>query len=326
MTISIIIPSYNRGNLALQRANELLPYLSEDVDLWILNNASTEYVDDYNSLRNIENPYFHYIENEKNIGGNPNFMKGYSICDGDYGLFTSDEDAIIGENLIHYVRLLKVNPDVTFMKARGKGYNFTDMQVADAGIDAVKLTFQRNNYLSGSIYNRKVLTPEIIKIYDEAYGTDNMAYHYYNHLFWTDFCALRGKCVFCNIALIFETEGNHAAEEKKRILTDDIYVNNLEYTSYKSRINQFYGFVDEISDLGCDENIIQEMLRELIGKYGMLIGFLKDEYIRRNLDFGAVKTMMRQDMKDYIYASPIELNEGEKSWINSLIDAAAERM
>lgn len=65
MTISIIIPSYNRGNLALQRANELLPYLSEDVDLWILNNASTEYVDDYNSLRNIENPYFHYIENEK---------------------------------------------------------------------------------------------------------------------------------------------------------------------------------------------------------------------------------------------------------------------
>ena len=326
MTISIIIPSYNRGNLALQRANELLPFLTEDVDLWILNNASTEYVEDYNSLRDIESPYFHYIENEENIGANPNFMKGYSICDGDYGLFTSDEDAIIGENLIHYVRLLKVNPDVTFMKARGKNYNFTDMQVADAGLNAVKLTFQSNNYLSGSIYNRKVLTSEIIKIYDEAYGTNNLAYHYYNHLFWTDFCALRGKCVFCNIPLIFETEGNHAAEGKKRILTDDIYVNNLEYTSYKSRINQFYGFVDEISDLGCDERIIIEMLFMLIRKYGILIGNIEIAYNERGLDFSEIRTKTKQDMKAYIEKSPIELNEGFRTRINSLIDATADNM
>lgn len=296
MKFSIVIPTYNRGNLALKRVRELLPYLTDEIDLWVLNNHSTLYVDEYNEIGAIDDKNLHYIVNETNIGGNPNFKKGYKVCDGDFVLFSSDEDSVVGSSLSPVVGILKEHPDVSFWKGKSVNYDWDKTKIASPGMEALDMIFQNNNYLSGSIYNKHILTPEILEIYDQAYA-GNIAYQWYSHMFWSDFCALNGFCVQSPIQVIIEHEGN-ADEEAARENSekDDIYVMGLPYTSYKQRIAQFNGFLGEIADWGCEMKIKVAMTEKLIAKYLFLIRNLYGEYNKRNLDFLALFDQAKEEM------------------------------
>ena len=113
--LSICIPTYNR----VSYLKELLPGLVSQIDavadgkieLVVSDNASTDATADY--LRSIERPYLHWWTNEKNIGGDRNFLKCVREARGEYVWLLGDDDLVSPDSVATIMdRLVQCSPDL----------------------------------------------------------------------------------------------------------------------------------------------------------------------------------------------------------------------
>lgn len=312
------------GGQAVKRVNELLPYLSENVDLFVSNNASDKFREEYDGLKDIKSEYFHYSENEENLFFVGNLIKLIMEADGDYCLITSDEDSVIGENIESYLALLNESKNIVFIRTCTiKNYVLTENEIASPGMEAMRLIWQKNNYISGTIYNLKFLRSKILSIhnYFSSTGIDrNEAYFYYPHLFYDAYLATQGICIFCKIPLISENEPDAVEEAERREKNNGDCIPGYEYTSYDSRIKQFAGFVEYIKVLETDYDVKLEMLMILIAKYIDLINNLRQTYEEMGRDFNDIRIMMNKDMKRMIRGSSIIEDINMLQLFESMID------
>ena len=124
--ISIIITAYNYGRFLGKAIESVLSQDFTDIELLILNNASTDDTDEV-VKRYLNDPRIRYIVNESNIGPIANTNKGLECAKGPYILFVSADDFLLPGALSVLHRTLIANDDVDFIYAR---YLFVDQNNA----------------------------------------------------------------------------------------------------------------------------------------------------------------------------------------------------
>ena len=277
LKLSICIPSYNRGHRALELVEKLLKFKNNigcELEVVLSNNGSDKNTAGYQVLKDVEDKRFKYHEFEYNNRYYGNFNQVIKMSTGDWCLLISDEDEIIEENLAYYVSIIKSNPNLAVIKAAGDEYDFDDDLIAQAGKEAIDKFYLRGAYLSGVMYNRKIITNHVIDYLHERYAVGssmNKAYYYYPHLFVDFFALLHGDYFQCKRKLI---KCGEAIDDQEK--NDSKTIHMAEYTTLESRMEQMQGFVQLIADTEMSELIKITCFKATIEKYIFLMGCSKN--------------------------------------------------
>jgi hypothetical protein len=95
--LSIIIPTYTRPEAITRRVRELLPFLGEELELVIIDNASPQNVEELIASEVPESVgRIRHIRNRVNIGGNANICRCFEVGNGDWMWLLGDDDDVLG--------------------------------------------------------------------------------------------------------------------------------------------------------------------------------------------------------------------------------------
>lgn len=307
MLLSICIPTYNRGHRAYALVKELLEKidLKEDAyEIILSNNGSDKNTEGYEKLKKIKDSRFHYYEFSKNMRFWRNYNEVVKKSNGDWCLLISDEDNIIIDNLNYYIDIIKKYKNLGIIKEAGKSYHFEKEIYALSGSDSIEAFFLRGNYLSGVIYNRKIVTNELIDYLAEKYKENNLAYYYYPHMVVDLYVLLQADYFASNITLIDEGD---AIDDQESYQNEEIRL--PAYCTYESRLKQFKGFVNVIADIKTSEAMKFKCFMLLIDKYVGLIlssqNLMKQQvmnFMIGQIDYSGSKSVIenKSDFVEYI--------------------------
>lgn len=251
--LTIGIPTYNRGNLLLKRLKNLrrMPFDSE-IEIAISKNGTEMYQEEYEEAGRIPDARINYFGYDRTLNPTENWHHVVEMAHGKYVLFVSDEDDVILEALEHYLRVLVDHPEINLVRAATILQN-PDLETAYAkkGIEAFKMMFLSQNYLSSLIVRKKDFIEEkLLKL--EKYK-DNVFYRYYPHEWWCVLLTRRGDAMKDSVALISEGDSvlekeAEAARKAAGALKEDESEQKgkflPEYSTYEARLEQFGGYID----------------------------------------------------------------------------------
>ena len=303
--LTIAIPTYNRGHLALEHILELtnLPFDAE-VEFVLSNNCSTIYWDEYNKIKNLTDSRINYYESPINIGGNMNFCKVIGLASGKYVCLLSDEDSIYLPAVSHYISIMKNNPNISFIRAS----DFTAPQnsaptLYPKGRAAFLNSFLTTNYITGLIYRRDLYQPLNLYSWTEKYISEsNKAFCNYSQTCWTAAYALHGDYYIDNMPLYsIGTQldddvqipiGSKVPQLKEETAKSDTNqpLTLVYYSTLESRLEQHNGFIDLLNQLAdyMDFDTYIEAYRKLIEKTFFLVFCVKDNYDSAGEDWNEI--------------------------------------
>jgi len=224
------------------------------IEIICSNNGSEKNVEGYEELKKIRDQRFHYHEFSVNQEFAGNINQVIKMSHGDFCMLLSDEDWILEENLGFYLQIMEKYPDIGVIRPR-TGYAFADIEdcFAGAGKQAIDAFYMRGIYVSGMIFNRHIITDQIINEYAERYQ-DNTGYLYYPHMFLSTYALLRGHFFASDVWLV--SEGETETDLKIMDKTEEIPA----YDAYDIVIEQMQGFIEQIKDLGISFQMRFDML------------------------------------------------------------------
>lgn len=297
--LSICIPTWNRGNLALSNVKTLLqlPYDSE-VEFVISDNGSTKYTDEYMEIENLTDSRIKYFRFNENMGGMVNFANSITIANGKFALLLSDEDKINLESLGHYMNLLKSNHKIGLIRpATAKTYINLENEHFSAGYDALKNIFLGNNYISGVIYNKELFNEYNLKELVLEHE-NNDACMVYPHMCWDSIIALHGDVITDKTILVLEGESVLEEQITMGVIENDSFIkknisyeldNMPIYQTYESRILQHYGFIELINYLNIDSiEVVIFLYIILCYKTNFLVSLVKNIYLDNGYDLNFI--------------------------------------
>lgn len=124
--LTIAVPTYNRKNQLEECLIHLLPQYSEEVEVIVSDNASTDETQEF-MLQMIEKyPYIRYIRNEENIFADGNFMQCLEVANGKFVLILSDDDFILDGCVNNILELIKKYPDSSLMYLNSNSFKYID--------------------------------------------------------------------------------------------------------------------------------------------------------------------------------------------------------
>lgn len=291
MLLSICVPTYNRGQRALYLVKQLCNIQDrypDDIEIVVSNNGSTKYIDEYNEISKIakEREFFTYNCFEKNMQYVGNYSKVISLAKGDFCLLISDEDIVNEENVEFYLTYLKNNPNIGMVRARTSAMYYVSNEQEKyslAGDEAIDEYFLKGNYISGIIYNRKIVTDEVLDLLKERYGGNdiNRAYQIYPHLLVETLVLLNCDFYRCDKLLIIEGK----EEEDINMAFDGTIP---EYGTWEDRLRQFEGYLAFFKDLNCDDTMKMRLIFTAIVSTFLFIKLQKDVYIKAEYDWDSM--------------------------------------
>lgn len=323
MLFSICIPSYNRGHRAAQLVKKLLamPYDGDRIEIIFSNNGSDKYKKEYQEIKEIKDKRFRYHEFESNQGFARNVNQVVKMSHGDFCMLLSDEDDILFENLKNYIRFLDMHPELSLVKGctsfvysdlRTQYFSFTE--------EAVDSYYLMGNYISGTIYNRNIISNELIEEYEKRYG-ENEAYIYYVHLFLDTYALLHGN--FCSSDLLLIVEGAPADSFDSGTESPDPTV--PVFGTYESRIAQMHGFLEHVRDLDVKPTLVFQMLGRVIERIVEWINIQKDKYISHGDDWEKIMELAADQMHSEVLQTGHNLGQEETDLLNEYIDVLCQR-
>ncbi len=304
MLLSICYPSYNRGSLAYEKIEELLSAPEcNDVRIIISNNGSTENTEGYERIATIQDPRLKYYQSPENRNYWGNIHQVIKMADTQFCMIVSDEDHVITKNLPYYLEFLEHHKhDLAFMKAAGQQYNFEKSAYYPPGKAALGAFYMAGNYVSGIIYNREIITDDVLDCNEKTYIADNnIAYIYYPHMMLDAYAMLHGAFASSNLQLIDEGPAS-VGKDVVRDLTQT-------YSSVDSRIMQMLGFEKQIANLQTYDSIKLLMMKAIILKTFTLCNLqvVKDAYNKKGYDWGEQLEKLQTASKTMITNSTIPI-------------------
>ena len=302
MLLSICIPSYNRGELAYKRVEELLPLCesSDELELIVSNNGSTENIEGYEKIAKLNSTKLFYHEFSENQFFHGNLRQVIKMAHGDFCLLISDEDTVVTDNLDFYLNLLKNHANnLAFVKgATSNSYMFQENEVFNGGEEAISGFFLMGNYMSGVIYNRHILTNEVVDLFYERYK-DLASYYYYPHLMYDGYVLLHGFSMLCCVPLIIEGDPDRLHPTEEEIQSTKVTV--ASYNSVEARLEQMIGYIVLIGDLNIKSSAFKcEMILMVLTKTWYLISIVKTSYTDSGYDWRQIQLEVKQAMKEAI--------------------------
>jgi glycosyltransferase involved in cell wall biosynthesis len=317
MLLSICIPSYNRGHRALELVRNLIAmkYSSEEIEIICSNNGSDKNIEGYKELKHLKNEKFRYHEfaSNQNFVGNINQL--IKMSEGEFCMLLSDEDSIVEENLEWYLYVLKNNPQLGIVKGRSdKMYYTLDEKYAKAGKEAIDAFYLRGNYVSGVIYNRKIITNKLVDAYAETY-VDDVAYYYYPHMFYDTAALVQSDFYSSHIWLVEEGK-----PEQDAPIAENGPKTFLAYETYQKRLEQMHGFTNQIRDLEINVSLKFHLFLLNVEKTAYLIGLSEKKYIQNGYDWNLIVKEESQFMKKELEVLEFPISSEEIKIIHDYID------
>lgn len=307
MKLSICIPSYNRGHRAYPLVQNLLKLdcpEGDEIEIVLSNNGSDQNTEGYERLKKISDERFHYYEYETNMRFWCNLNQVIQKSTGDWCLLLSDEDNIIPESLEYYMTVIKEHPTLGVIKSASDEYPYDNSGYGHFGLDAVTKFFLQGNYISGTMYNRSIVSNKLVQALAKNYSTNNMAYYYYPHLFIELYALLYGDFFWSEERLILKGEAILDQES-----SDSCIFSQPAYTTFESRLQQMDGFRKLISDLDEPEEVKLCCFKILVDKHVRLLQLalsdtkaLIEDYMIKEIDKTNSPLIIeqKQGMSDYI--------------------------
>lgn len=113
--LSVAIPTYNRNQILLDNLKRLLPQLSSQCQLLILDNCSSTPVEE--TLRELLKQYpevnCQIIRHAANIGGNANILRCIELCETPWVWILGDDDAPLPGAIAQILKHIEDHPDCT---------------------------------------------------------------------------------------------------------------------------------------------------------------------------------------------------------------------
>lgn len=110
--LTIAIPTYNRAHLLTQCLGRIIEQVrssSEEIEIIVCNNASTDSTREVIAQCLNLYPDLQYYENESNLGADYNFEKCFKLARADYVWLFSDDDILLPRAIERVVPLLKTH-------------------------------------------------------------------------------------------------------------------------------------------------------------------------------------------------------------------------
>jgi hypothetical protein len=275
---TLCIPSYNRGTRLLAYLKSITANLNESWPILVLDNASSIQRDDYKAIEEMSHvtPGLNYIRHENNLLFEGNFLSMFDLVQTDFFMVISDED----ETNFDFVR--ELCPQLPNLKevgairpslgpkansARRQSTIFEDKLFAP-GPEAISRFGLTGNYISGAIYNRKLLTELGFVLQLEK----NMLEHRtYPHLYMNILAAGSTKTLFMSDISCFES------------LPEEVSSREIDYFgaySFGSRTDQFLALRNAMLEaiLNTNEDFdaagFYQCYMTLCTKYLMLVAYV----------------------------------------------------
>lgn len=216
--LSVCIPSYNRGEQALQNVTHLLGLCYDsEIEIILSNNGSTENNEGYEKIKEIKDSRLKYHEFPKNAGFSGNILQVLSMAKGRYAVFCSDEDFMILENLPYYLKILQ-EPQI-------KGVIHSSGREGGKNMDKHPGVFERLiggkieelffasglNYLTGTFLSIEALKKQNVLELVRKNSSNSFVIHY-PHNTVAMMLAYYYGAYFCGIELWEEGDGDDPGE------------------------------------------------------------------------------------------------------------------
>lgn len=315
MLLSICVPTYNRGHRVINIVNqfkEISKKYPDDVELIISNNCSTKYTDEYKAISEMKINNFTYSKNDANLEFLGNMNKLVKLSKGDFCLFISDEDTFVIDALDFYIDFMRNNPNIGLIRSMSNvHYSGNIEEYLQPGKELISSFFLKNNYISGIIYNRKILTNEVVDILYNRYK-DGEGYKYYPHMFFDTMLLLTSPFYRSDKLLIIEEKGEGDLAKRDGLFS---------YAVYESRIAQMKNYCEFVQDLSCPNGIQLQMIMEIINKTVFLNYLVKNVYMSMGTNWENRKKQMSTDVKEILNSLEMSVVKNNITDLYDYVDA-----
>lgn len=276
--MTICIPSYNRGTRLLSYLQKISEELSEDWPILVLDNASTQQTNDYKIIQEMSTTTsgLYYFRQDKNILFEGNFQSMFELVKTAFFMVVSDEDEInfdfakdLHPQLSNLDEVGAIRPSLgTKNTARKRQATIFEDKIYDPGPEAISEFGLSGNYISGAVYNNKLLK----KLNFNSQLQKNMHEHRtYPHLYINILAASSTKTMFMSDIACFENSPEEVASRE---------INYFGAYSFGSRVDQFVALRNAILEAvvytseSFDAVGFYKCYKNLCFKYLRLIGYI----------------------------------------------------
>ena len=165
MKLTIAIPSYDRNALLHESLRWLLPQLTPDCELLIIDNASPSPVEESIAALLLEHSLVRtrVVRNRANIGGGANILRCFELCETEWIWLLGDDDRVSLGAISGILRDLKKHTDALFLNysspcfRRTSGFTTTGTREFAEKLDS----FSNALFMSAGVFNVPRLVPHL---------------------------------------------------------------------------------------------------------------------------------------------------------------------
>lgn len=287
--LTICIPTYNRGEFALNQVLHTLPLIDDNWAILVLDNCSSLSKEEYRQIELISRSDLRlkYVRHSENKGFMWNFADCFALSKTPYIQIVTDEDFSNPPVLREAIKVLEEFPELGAIRGSiaslgdavpRNAFNYPDAFLR-AGEDALRVFSLTTNYLSGMVYNKALLSSN--GVFDKmmiGLG-NNPASCIYPHMYLDILVASACDVAFISEVICFEGSEAPAVQNLQQLASSGPY-------SFGGRLEQFIGFRDVFREV-CGKTNTQLLIYlygRLCEKY--LHMFHRDKFLHnhRNLD------------------------------------------
>jgi len=298
---TICIPSYNRGQAALRQVLHTLPLIEADWEILVLDNCSSINLDGYTEIESLSKSdhRLRYVRQAENLGFHGNVLSSLKIANSAYVQIVSDEDysnpvvvcdAIATLNEFPHVGLIRGSIGAVEDMTPRNSTIYPD-QFLEAGRAALGDFSLTTNYVSGIIYNKRLLDSQGVTRKFEAGLRNNPMIAGYAHVYLD--ILISANCAVISSGEIICFEGEEQSYWADTKSTAQVFT----YT-FAGRLEQVIGFRDAFREV-CSSNQLNDLsllihlYLRLVQKYCTLFYIDSFLYVERGLSLGALRESMR---------------------------------
>jgi glycosyltransferase involved in cell wall biosynthesis len=171
--LTIVIPTFDRPDEIVSRVRELLPQLTAECQLIILDNQSPLPVDAAveEVLRDHPGAPCTIIRNRANVGGNANILRAFEICETRWLWILGDDDQVLPGGIATIFETIASSPEAVFFNFRSEIYP-EQRSVRTTGREAFAAnirSFINTIFISTCIYDCAKVRPHLRTAYHYSY-------------------------------------------------------------------------------------------------------------------------------------------------------------
>lgn len=177
MKVTIAIPSYNRNEILLRTVEHLIPQLTADCQLLVIDNCSPVPIAD--TLADLLSDQVRVVRNRTNIGANSNVMRCFELCETEWMWLLGDDDTPTPDAIEAIFRKLNAHSDCIYVNFLGGGYDGLETRAGDTVLKGQREFLDRVDsianvfFISTGLYNIAEIGPNIQKGYLYAHTQPN---------------------------------------------------------------------------------------------------------------------------------------------------------